>query len=48
MLVAGGFGGVAWFLLRRYTPGELSEIDEVCGADTVSCRSAARWGPGQL
>src|SRR5579859_6148417 len=28
LLVAGIFGGVAWFLLRRYTKGEPSEIDE--------------------
>ena len=28
LLVAGVFGGVAWFLLRRYTKGEPSEIDE--------------------
>ena len=26
--IAGVFGGVAWFLLRRYTRGEPSEIDE--------------------
>jgi hypothetical protein len=28
LLTAGAFGGVAWFLLRRYTRGEPSEIDE--------------------
>jgi chloride channel protein, CIC family len=28
LLIAGTFGGVAWFLLRRYTKGEPSEIDE--------------------
>lgn len=28
LLVAGAFGGVAWSLLRRYTPGERSEIDD--------------------
>ena len=28
VLVAGAFGGVAWYLLRRATPGERSEIDE--------------------
>jgi chloride channel protein, CIC family len=28
LLIAGAFGGVAWFLLRRYTRGEPSEIDE--------------------
>jgi len=28
LLIAGAFGGGAWFLLRRYTKGEPSEIDE--------------------
>ena len=28
LLIAGVFGGVAWFGLRRYTKGEPSEIDE--------------------
>ena len=28
LLIAGAFGGVAWFLLRRHTKGEPSEIDE--------------------
>jgi len=28
LLIAGVFGGVAWFLLRRYTKDEPSEIDE--------------------
>ena len=28
LLIAGAFGGVAWYLLRRYTRGEPSEIDE--------------------
>jgi H+/Cl- antiporter ClcA len=28
LLAAGAFGGVAWYLLRRYTPGESSQIDE--------------------
>ena len=29
LLIAGVFGGVAWYLLRRYTKGEHSEIDDV-------------------
>lgn len=29
LLIAGVFGGVAWYLLRRYTPGKRSEIDDV-------------------
>jgi hypothetical protein len=28
LLVAGVFGGVAWYLLRRYTKDEASEIDD--------------------
>jgi chloride channel protein, CIC family len=28
LLIAGVFGGVGWFLLRRYTSGQPSEIDE--------------------
>ena len=28
-LIAGPFGGVAWYLIRRYTKGESSEIDDV-------------------
>ena len=29
LLVAGVFGGVAWYLLRRFTPGEKTEVDDV-------------------
>lgn len=29
LLVAGVFGGPAWYLLRRFTPGKKSEVDEV-------------------
>jgi chloride channel protein, CIC family len=29
LLAAGAFGGVAWYLLRRLTPGEKTEIDDV-------------------
>jgi chloride channel protein, CIC family len=29
LLVAGLVGGVAWYLLRRFTPGERSDIDDV-------------------
>lgn len=28
LLVAGAFGGVAWYLLRRFTPGELTDVDD--------------------
>jgi chloride channel protein, CIC family len=29
LLAAGAFGGIAWYLLRRLTPGEKTEIDDV-------------------
>lgn len=29
LLTAGVFGGVAWYLLRRFTPGEKSDLDDV-------------------
>jgi CIC family chloride channel protein len=32
LLIAGAFGGVAWYYLRRYTKGEHSEVDEVIWA----------------
>jgi CIC family chloride channel protein len=28
LLIAGAFGGVAWYLLRRFTPGRPSDIDD--------------------
>ena len=33
LLCAGVFGGVAWFLLRRYTAGEKTELDDVVWGD---------------
>lgn len=29
LMIAGAFGGVAWYLLRRFTAGEKSELDDV-------------------
>jgi len=29
LMIAGAFGGVAWYLLRRFTAGEKSEVDDV-------------------
>jgi CIC family chloride channel protein len=29
LMIAGAFGGISWFLLRRYTRGEKSELDDV-------------------
>jgi H+/Cl- antiporter ClcA len=33
LLAAGAFGGAAWYLLRRLTPGERTEIDDVVWGD---------------
>ena len=33
LLVAGAFGGISWFLLRRCTRGEKSELDDVVWGD---------------
>jgi chloride channel protein, CIC family len=33
LLSAGAFGGISWFLLRRYTRGEKSELDDVVWGD---------------
>jgi chloride channel protein, CIC family len=33
LLTAGAFGGAAWYLLRRLTPGERTEIDDVVWSD---------------
>ncbi len=40
LLIAGVVGGVAWWLLRRFTPGKKSEVDEVLwtGAGRLSFR----------
>jgi H+/Cl- antiporter ClcA len=35
LVAAGAFGGAAWYLLRRFTPGERTEIDDVV------------WGEGE-
>lgn len=35
LLAAGVFGGVGWYLLRRFTPGEKTDLDDVV------------WRPGQ-
>ncbi len=43
LLLAGLFGGVAWYLLRRYTPGKKAEIDDVLWSRTgeLSLRRSA-------
>ncbi len=32
-LIAGATGGISWYLLRRYTAGEKSELDDVVWGD---------------
>jgi len=34
LLIAGAFGGVAWYLLRRHTRGENSDVDDAVWAGT--------------
>jgi CIC family chloride channel protein len=43
LLIGGAFGGVAWYLLRRWTPGERSEIDDAIwnGDGILSARRSA-------
>jgi chloride channel protein, CIC family len=36
LLAAGAFGGIAWFWLRRRTPGEKSDLDDVVWDDGAS------------
>ena len=45
LLIAGVFGGVAWFLLRRYTGASHRRSTRRCGTATGGCRSAAAWAP---
>ena len=45
LLVAGAFGGVAWFLLRRYTRASRRRSTSRCGTATGICRSAGAWAP---
>jgi len=49
LLIAGAFGGVAWYLLRRHTKGELSELDESIwngdGQLSFRRRGRSRWLP---
>ena len=43
LLIAGAFGGVAWFLLRRYTAGSPPRLTRRCGPATGGCPSGAAW-----
>ena len=44
LLIAGAFGGVGWFLLRRYTAGEKSELDDVVwGEGAPAVVPAVAW-----
>lgn len=46
LLVAGALGGTAWYLLRRFTTGQRSEVDDVLwrGGDKLSWRRCLGTG----
>lgn len=46
LLVAGAVGGMAWYLLRRYTKGEKSEVDDAIwkGGERLSFRRCLGTG----
>jgi H+/Cl- antiporter ClcA len=44
LLVGGAVGGVAWYLLRRYTPGEKSDIDDALWAGDGSLSFRRSFG----
>jgi CIC family chloride channel protein len=41
LAIAGVFGGVAWYLLRRYTKARSPRSTTCCGTAPASCRCAA-------
>jgi CIC family chloride channel protein len=45
LAIAGGFGGVAWYLLRRYTKARSPRSMTCCGTAPVSCRYVAASAP---
>ena len=48
LLLAGVFGGVAWYLLRRYTPGRKSELDDVLWSRTGELSLRRSLGTGVI
>lgn len=44
LLIAGVFGGAAWFVLRRYTPGKKAEIDDVLWTRSGELSAGRSWG----
>lgn len=48
LLVGGAFGGVAWYLLRRFTHGERSELDDVIWANRGELSVRRSLGTGLI
>ncbi len=48
LLVAGGIGGVAWYLLRRVTHGERTELDDVIWANRGELSFRRSLGTGVI
>ena len=48
LLIAGVVGGTAWYLLRRYTPGQKSEIDEAIWNDDGRLSFGRSFGTGVI
>lgn len=48
LLIAGGFGGVAWYALRRVTRGRKSEIDDVLWSGSADLSVRRSLGTGVI
>ena len=48
LLISGAFGGVAWYVLRRYTPGKRAEIDDVLWSDAGDLSVRRSVGTGVI
>ncbi len=44
LLIAGAFGGISWFLLRRYTTGKKSELDDVVWGEEAQLSFGRSFG----
>ena len=48
LVIAGAFGGVAWYLLRRFTRGERTEIDDVIWTNSGELSFRRALGSGVI
>jgi len=48
LLIAGAFGGLAWYVLRRVTPGKKSELDDVLWTHTGDLSVRRSLGSGLI